>query len=166
VVPKDWLEIAQLVSSTAAACGLFVAACQMYRARRVADLQALQKFFDGVFEREAALVGAQDNAEAQRHAFNELLTFLEVHASAHNKNLFGPGSEEMVRHKLEDSLIELEAAKDWHQLIDSAIDRYTTLGELRKFIKKHKSEIVGRRAERAKRVAGRPSSVDIMSDLV
>jgi len=148
--------MAQLVSSAAAACGLFVAACQMYRARvaaeqsrRVADLQALQKFFDDVFEREAALHGASGDGATQRHAFNDLLTFLEVYASAHNKNLFGSGSEEMVRHKLEDSVIELEAAEAWHPLIETALDRSTTFAELVKFIGRHKSEIDERKAEKA-----------------
>ena len=59
----------------------------------------------------------------------------------------------MVRHKLEDSVIELEAAVAWHPLIEMALDRSTTLGELRKFIERHKPEINERKAERARRSA-------------
>ncbi|MCU1276238.1 MAG: hypothetical protein JWO48_3669 [Bryobacterales bacterium] len=160
MVSKDWLEVAQLAATLIAVGGLFVSACQMYRARlvaeqsqRVADLQALQRFFDGVFEREAALQDAGGDAGIQRRTFNELLTFLEVHASAHNKNLFGSGSEEMVRHKLEDSVIELEVAEAWHPLIEAALDRSTTLAELSTFIGRHKPEINERKAERARRKA-------------
>lgn len=149
MIPKDWLEVAQLLSSVAAACGLFLAAVQVRRARMTGDLQSLEKFFEGVFEREAALAKAADDADKQRHAFNVLLDFLEVYASAHNKKLFGRGSEEMVRHKLEDSIIELEAATEWHPLIGAALDRSTTFIELRRFIEKHRAEVEGRRAERA-----------------
>jgi hypothetical protein len=147
VVSKDWLEVAQLVSSFAAACGLLLTSWQMLRARRVADLQALQKFFDDAVKREAALADAKEPA-AQTYAFNELLDFLEVYASAHNEKLFGSGSAKMVRHKLEDSVIELEAAKEWHPLIEKALDRSTTFAELTKFMRTHKKEIDERRAER------------------
>lgn len=118
----------------------------------MADLQALQKFFDGIFEREAALQDASGDSRMQRRAFHELLTFLEVHASAHNRNLFGSGGEEMVRLKLEDSAIELEAAAAWHSLIDEAGDRSTTFAELVEFIRRHKGEINERKAERARRL--------------
>jgi hypothetical protein len=108
----------------------------------------LQKFFEGVFEREAALTSRAGDADQQRHAFNVLLDFLEVHASAHNKKLFGRGSEEMVRHKLEDSIIELEAATDWHPAIEAALDRSTTFIQLRNFMHKHRREMIVRRRER------------------
>jgi hypothetical protein len=127
----------------------------MRRARMVADLQSLQKFFEGAFEREAALANAPDDAAQQRHVFNVLLDFLEVYASAHNKKLFGRGSEEMVRHKLEDSVLELEAAVEWHPLIQAALDRSTTFIELRKFMEKHRVEIARRRTERAVHVEAR-----------
>jgi hypothetical protein len=168
VIPKAWLDAAQLISSAAAACGLFVAACQIYRARvvadqsrRAADLQALQKFFEGVFEREAALAAAADNAAEQRHAFNVLLNFLEIHAGAHNRNLFGPGCDELVRHKLEDSVIELEAAVEWHPLIQSALDRSTTFAELRVFIERNRDEITERRSERERHHASQAALNDL-----
>jgi hypothetical protein len=82
------------------------------------------------------------------------LDFLEVYASAHNKKLFGRGSEEMVRHKLEDSYLELEAAESWHGVIERAIDRSTTFAELTKFISIHKKEIEQRRAERKRLMGG------------
>jgi hypothetical protein len=154
------VEVAQIASTVFAGIGLFFTGYQSYRARavaiqsqRTADLQALQKFFESVIEREGTLHDASEDARTQRRAFQELLTFLEVHACAHNKNLFGSGSEEMVRHKLEDSVIELEAAEAWHSLIEEALDRSTTLIELRKFIGLHKAEITERKAERARREA-------------
>jgi hypothetical protein len=83
-----------------------------------------------------------------RHAFIELLTFLEVYTSAHNKNLFGDGCEEMIRHKLLDSLIELNEAKEWHLLIEQALDRSTTFSEIRKFMDRYRAEFAQRKIER------------------
>jgi hypothetical protein len=81
VIPKEWLEFAQVASSFAAVVGLLVAACQIYRARlvaeqsrRVADLQAVQKFFQDVNERESALSTAGGD-RPRLHAFNEFLNF-------------------------------------------------------------------------------------------
>jgi hypothetical protein len=142
------LQIAQLVSSFAAACGLFLTGWQLIRTRRVADLQALQKFFESANAQEAALANETDQRK-KVHAFYEFLNFLEVYAAAHNKRLFARGSEEMVRHKLEDSCIELEQSPSWHQEIEKASDRATTFAELRKFIGKHPKEINDRRAQRA-----------------
>jgi hypothetical protein len=85
------------VSSAVAACGLVLTAWQMVRTRRVADLQALQKFFESANQHEAALARSGDDAQMQTHVFNEFLNFLEVYASAHNKKLFGKGGEAMVR---------------------------------------------------------------------
>jgi hypothetical protein len=152
VVPKDWLEGAQLVSSAAAAVGLLLTSWQMVRTRRVADLQALQKFFESADARETALANAENDARTQAHSFNEFLNFLEVYASAHNMGLFGAGSEEMVRHKLEDCYIELDAATEWHPQIAAALDRSTTFAELIKFIRYHGREIDARKAERARLV--------------
>jgi hypothetical protein len=120
----------------------------MLRTRRVADLQTIQKFFEIADAKEAALAHESDDAK-KLHAFNEFLNFLEVYASAHNKKLFGTGSEEMVRHKLEDSYIELDAATDWHPLIVAALDRHTTFHELLKFITRHRKEIAERKAARS-----------------
>jgi hypothetical protein len=146
---KEWLGVAQLVSSAVAACGLVLTAWQMRRTRRVADLQALQKFFETANEHEAALASNSDDPEKQKHVFNEFLNFLEVYASAHNNRLFGKGGEAMVRHKLEDSYIELDAAAGWHPLIAAALDRSTTFDELRTFVRRHRREIEARKAERS-----------------
>jgi hypothetical protein len=141
--------IAQIASSAAAGVGLLLTGWQILRARRIADLQALQKFFESAAAQEAALAAASGNLERQTHAFNEFLNFLEVYASAHNKKLFGTGGEKMVRHKLEDSYIELDAAKEWHPLIAAALDRSTTFKELSSFVKRHRNEIDLRKAERS-----------------
>jgi hypothetical protein len=71
----------------------------------------------------------------------------------------------MVRHKLEDSLIELEAAEDWHELITGAVDRFTTFAELRAFIRKNKREIATRRAERSEHAAGLPNTEGLFAAL-
>jgi hypothetical protein len=118
---KDWLGIAQFVSSAVAACGLVLTGWRMRRTRRVADLQALQIFFESANEHEMALARSGDDAQMQTHAFNEFLNFLEVYASAHNRKLFGKGGKAMVRHKLEDCYIELNAAAEWHPLIAAAV---------------------------------------------
>ena len=102
-------------------------------------------------ERETALHDTREDAVEQRRAFIELLTFLEIHASAHNSNLFGSGSENMVRHKLEDSAIELGAAEAWHSLIEEAGDRSTTFAELVAFMARHRPEIDERKAERERK---------------
>jgi hypothetical protein len=121
---------------------------QIGRTRRVADLQALQKFFETANAHEAALAKATDCAN-RMHAFYEFLNFLEVYASAHNNGLFGPGSEKMVRHKLEDGIIELLQSPSWHPIIQQALDRKTTFDEIRKFRKKYQKEITGRTKERS-----------------
>ena len=155
---KEWLGVAQVVSSTAAACGLILTAWQMLRTRRVADLQALQKFFESANQHEAALARGGDDGQMQTHVFNEFLNFLEVYASAHNKKLFGKGGEAMVRHKLEDCYIELDAAAEWHPLVAAALDRSTTFDEFRTFVRRHRKEIEARKFERSalasNRVAG------------
>jgi hypothetical protein len=154
VVPSDWLGIAQVVSSLAAAGGLFVAAYQAYRAtlvadhsRRVADLQALQKFFVDANERELALSRAPGDT-ARLYAFNEYLNFLELYAFAYNRDLFGSASKDLVRQKLEDSYNVLDQSKAWHPYIANAIDTSTTLVELKKFVARHREEINQRAAER------------------
>jgi hypothetical protein len=127
--------------------GLMVNACGLSRSRRTADLQALQKFSEDANKREAAL---WDEDEASRlHAYNEFLNFLELYACAYNNGLIiGRGSQEIVRHKLEDSFIELDAANDWHSHIAAALDRTTTLAEFTKFVSRHRDEIDQRKAER------------------
>jgi hypothetical protein len=149
---QDWLQVAQLVSSIAATFGLFLTAWQFVRTRRTADLQALQKFFETASAQEAALARATDHA-TQTHAFHEFLNFLEVYANAHNNGLFGAGSERMVRHKLEDSIIELLQSPGWHPVIQQALDRETTFEEIRKFRKKHEKEITARTDQREQRLA-------------
>lgn len=145
-----WVEAAQIASGVAATCGLVFSGMQVRRARIVADLQALQHFFDAANDRERALSDASADATKLTHAFNEFMNFLEIYSSAHNKKLFGKGSGELVRHKLEDGYIELNQAKAWHPTIQKAIDRSTTFIELTKFVKVHRNEIEERAAERAR----------------
>jgi hypothetical protein len=155
VAATEWVPVAQLVSGISAATGLFLTACsltftgfQMRRSRRTADLQALQKFADDANKREAALAEAATE-QARLHAFNEFLNFLELYSSAYNHGLIiGRGSKEIVRHKLEDSYIELDAAKAWHSHIATALDRSNTFAELTKLISRHRKEVDQRKAER------------------
>jgi hypothetical protein len=160
VAAKDWVEVAQVTSGIVAACGLMLTACglgvtawQMRRTRLVADLQALQKFSESANNQETALADARKKDDTARsHAFNELLNFLELYACAYNHGLIiGPGSKKIIRHKLEDSYIELDHAKEWHPQIAKALDRSTTFAELSEFIRRHRKEIDQRIAERSRR---------------
>jgi hypothetical protein len=168
VTASDWVPYVQLASGLFAGIGLFFAGYQTLRSRRTTDLQTLQKFSDDANEREAALAEAE-GAQARRHAFNEFLNFLELYACAHNKGLInGRAINEIVRHKLEDSYIELDAAREWHPHIAAALDRSTTLIELSKFVSRYSQEIVVRKAERDRhhlgdevRVAGAKSVLKI-----
>jgi hypothetical protein len=145
---KDWVPVAQFVAAACAVGGLLFTAFTIGRSRRTADLQALQKFSDDTNAREAALAEAQTDS-ARLHAFNEFLNFLELYACAYNHRLIiGGGSKKIVRHKLIDSFIELDAAKQWHPHVGKAIDRYSTFIELRKFINSHRMEVEQRKAER------------------
>ena len=154
-----WLEIAQVASSIFAGAGLLVASYQMYtatrvadRSRRLGDLQALHKFYDHALERERALRDAETPDERE-FAFNEFLMFLELYAFAHNRGLYGEGSEELVRHKLIDSFNVLNEAKEWHLHIQKAVDTSTTMSELRQFCEHHRDEILRRAEERCRQQA-------------
>lgn len=143
----NWVAIAQVVSTLAAVVAVCVAAWQMRRASLANDLQALQKFFEISNGHEAALAKADDEA-ARSHVFVELLNFLEINSCAYNNGLFGRGCRKLVRHKIEDTYIELDQSPAWHSRIAKAIDRSTTFEELTKFLNKHVHEIMRRAAER------------------
>ena len=159
----EWVPIAQIASSIVAAFGLLLSACallatayQMRRTRLTGDLQALQKFSEEANNREAAFATAETDDD-RRHAFNELLNFLELYACAYNSGLIiGEGAKAIIRHKLEDSYIELDAAKHWHPEIAVALDRSTTFAELRKFIAGHRIEVDERKAEFSRHAAAAP----------
>jgi hypothetical protein len=145
---KDWLPLAQFVAAISAVGGLFFTAFSVSRSRRSSDLQTLQQFSDDTNARERALAEAKSNGD-YRHAFNEFLNFLELYACAYNDGLIiGRGSKKIVRHKLIDSFIELEAAQQLHADIGEAIDRRSTLIELRKFKRRFRKEYKQRKAER------------------
>lgn len=165
---KDWVPLAQFIAAACAVGGLLFTAFTIGRSRRTADLQALQKFSDDTNAREAALAEAQSDG-ARLHAFNEFLNFLELYACAYNHRLIiGRGGKKIVRHKVIDSFIELDAAKQWHPHVGKAIDRYSTLIELRKFIKSHRKEVEQRKAERNRALTAgareTPSSVSELQD--
>jgi hypothetical protein len=138
--------IVPVITGMCAVVGLFFTAWSIGRSRRTADLQALQKFVDDANKREAAFAEATTDSE-RLHAFNELLNFLELYTCAYNNHLFiGRGSKMLVRHKLEDCFIELDAATAWRPHIDNAVDRYSTFAELTKFVKANRVEIEHRKA--------------------
>jgi hypothetical protein len=174
---SDW---ASLGGVACAAIGLALTALSIGRSRRTADLQALQKFADDANKREAALAEAETD-DARLHAFNELLNFLELYASAYNNRLvIGRGSKKIVRHKLEDCFIELEAATAWRPHIGRAVDRFSTFDEITKSTAAHRREIEQRKLERERtamqtsnqigalvaRVATLESIIEIFSDLL
>jgi hypothetical protein len=168
VAVSDWVPIAQLAGGIIAAAGLIVSSCalwfngeQLRRSRRTADLQALQKFADDATKREASLAEAEDD-RSREHAFNEFLNFLELYSCAYNNRLFNGlvGSEDLVRHKIIDSYLELEAATEWHDQVIRALDRATTFIELKKLVGDNTGEADERReqmkykAERDRRRSG------------
>lgn len=120
----------------------------MQRGRQTADLQVLQKFFETANKHEYELVHAKDVA-AWEYAFYEFLNFLEIHCAAYNRKQFGPGSKELVRHKLEDCFIELDGNQHCHPMITKAIDRTSTFLEFRMFVQRNRNEIDTRAAQRA-----------------
>jgi hypothetical protein len=135
VSTNELAPLAQVASSVIAACGLLLTAfglvftaLQIRRTRRTGDLQALQKFHEDANKREAALAEARTKGEEEfLHAFNEYLNFLEIYACAYNNELIiGQGSKDIVRHKLVDGFIEVEAAERLHPHIEAALDRSTT----------------------------------------
>jgi hypothetical protein len=152
VVVSEWVGFVQVATTVIAATGLFLTAWQMGRTRRTSDLQALQKFSEEANAREAALAAATTD-ESRLHAFNEFLNFLELYACAYNNRLvIGRGGKDIIRHKLEDSYIELDATKQGHPHIANAFDRATTFVELTKLIRRHHKEVERRKAQRAYRL--------------
>ncbi len=73
------------------------------------------------------------------------MNFLEVHAAASNKHLFGTGSREIVRDKLTDVLAILNAEESTHTQIQAAVLSEATFTELTAFAKRHKKTIERRR---------------------
>jgi hypothetical protein len=140
-----FVQIAQVVGAVAAASAAIFAGRQMMQARRTAALQSLQEFLKVATERERALLTAA-GADAQEHAFVELLNFLEVYAAAHNSSLFGGVSKELVGDKLLDAIILLEQSQQWHPQIEAAITSETTFKYLRKFIASNRTLIQTKRA--------------------
>lgn len=145
---KDLVLAAQLMAAFCAVGGLGLTALTISRSRRTADLQALQKFSDDANNREAALAKASTDAD-RHHAFNELMNFLELYSCAYNDGLIaGRASTKIVRLKLIDSFIELDAAKLWHPHIGKAIDRTSTFIEFANFIASNRPEVEKRKAEK------------------
>lgn len=143
----DLLPYAQLAAPIAAATGLFVTAWQFARSREATTLQNLQEFFKASNEREAALAEAKDDA-ARRHAFVEYLNFLEVYSAAENGGLFIGVARELVRDKIIDSLVVLDAMPQWHQQIEASISSSVTYSHISEFMARHR-RVLGER----KRVA-------------
>jgi hypothetical protein len=133
----NYVFYAQVVSSGGAAIGLFFTAWQFWRSRKATTLQHLQEFFKSTIEREAALAHAIDD-QKRRHAFVEYLDFLEVYSAAVIDGLFIGVAKELVRDKLIDSIITLERAEQWHDVIQNSVTSVITYKYLIRFIAKHR----------------------------
>jgi hypothetical protein len=144
----NYVAYAQIVSSGGAAIGLFVTAWQFSRSRKTTTLQHLQEFFKSTIEREAALANATDN-EKRRHAFVEYLDFLEVYSAAAIGGLFIGVAKELVRDKLIDSIITLERAPQWHDVIQNSVTSVITYKYLIKFMAKNRKVLDLRRSSSA-----------------
>lgn len=140
----SYVPYAQIVSSSAAAIGLFFTAWQFWRSRKTTTLQNLQEFFKSVIEREAALAHAADG-DKKRHAFVEYLDFLEVYSAAVIGGLFIGVAKELVRDKLIDSIITLERAPQWHDEIQKSVTSVVAYKYLIEFSAKHKKVLDFRR---------------------
>jgi len=138
----DWATAA---TGVAAVVGLFFTGYQIWRTGRATDLRALQEFGREAREREHALVGASTELAAWKIAFNDLLNFLEIHAAALNRNLFGYGSRTVVWDKVVDLIAMLNAETGVHRHIEEAMLSEATFTEFRKFIKLNAKEIEHRR---------------------
>jgi hypothetical protein len=144
----NYVAYAQIVSSSGAAIGLFFTAWQFWRSRRTTSLQHLQEFFKSTIEREAALAHASDD-QKRRHAFIEYLDFLEVYSAAVIGGLFIGVAKELVRDKLIDSIITLERARQWHEVIQDSVTSVITYKYLIRFIAKHRTVLDLRRSSAA-----------------
>jgi deoxyhypusine synthase len=145
----SYVPYAQIVSSSAAAIGLFVTAWQFWRSRKTTTLQNLQDFFKSVIEREAALAQATDDPR-RRHAFNEYIDFLEVYSAAVMGGLFTGIAKELVCDKLIDSIVTLERAPQWHDVIDTSVTSVITYKYIVAFMAKHRKVLAARRLSSAK----------------
>lgn len=143
------LPYAQVGGTVAAAIGLFISAWQFWRNRRATTLQHLQDFFKSTNEREAALATASD-FDKKLHAFVEYLNFLEIYSAAVNGGLFVGVAREIVRDKIIDSLVVLDAAPEWHSRIQKSITSEITYSHLRQFIRCHRRTFDSRKVAAAK----------------
>jgi hypothetical protein len=151
------VKIAPLASASIVAIAALVAACtatfaglQMRLARQTAVLQVLQSFDKAASDREAALSSAK-KVETKEHAFHEFMNFLELYAAICNRKLVTGLAYELIRDRLIDSVVVIEHAKAWHNIIDQAVFHSGTFEELRLFLQRHKSIHVARREAADKR---------------
>ncbi len=114
--------------------------------RRSADLQALQKFFESVAERERALLRAPSNEEKQWY-FNEYLDFLEISAAAVNNQFFSETTLSIVVDKLSTSIAVIESEDEWSAKFARAALAETTFCELRAFMLRERPNINARKRE-------------------
>jgi hypothetical protein len=137
----DWTpqDCFAAVTGLAAVAGLFFTGFQIRQTRRATDLRTLQDFAREARDREQALA-VGDESERTR-AFNDYLNFLEIYAAAHNRNLFGRASRDIVRDKLIDVLGMLDAEKHVHPTVEQAVMSESSLTELRRFLDRHATAI-------------------------
>jgi len=154
---EEIIKITPSVSAAIAAIAALVAACsatfagvQMLLARRTSVLQVLQSFDKAVGDREAALSSAKTE-ETKEHAFHEFMNLLELYAAICNRKLVTGLAYEMIRDRLIDSVVVIERAEAWHNIIDQAIFHSGTFEELRVFLGKHKPIHIARREAADKR---------------
>lgn len=144
MISPEALQYAGLASGAAACVGLLLTAYQIARARRVADLQALQEFFKTVRECERSLVDAGGDSGKQLIALSEWANLMEVYARAYRKRLFGPASREIVYYKLVDSAAMIERNPKAKGRIDAIMDSPTTFAEFTRFIRRNRGVIDAR----------------------
>jgi hypothetical protein len=139
----DLVPYAQVASTLLAGVGLFFTARQVFRARSIAILQALQEFFKASREREEALKTAADEA-SHRHAFVEFLNFLELYSASSNKQLLSGVARELVTDKLIDDIVVLMQLPAWHPEVERSRTSEVTYKHIVEFISKNRKTIDAR----------------------
>jgi len=129
--------VAQSVAALAAVAALAFIGWQIKQARKTSDLLTLQAFLKDVKDHESALLAASSDDEMEQ-AFIEILNFLEVYATAINRELIPKVSKVFIRQTLRNSLANIQNAPEWHDKMVEAITSPDTFENLVQFLKDNK----------------------------
>ena len=118
---------------------LVVIAWQLSTAQKTSDLQALEKFYSDISERERALDQICD--KKKEWALIEFLNCIEIYCAAYNNGLFQKVSKEVVRSKLRDVVAVINNSPQIFPLFKKITTSHDTFKELQKFSSNQKEGI-------------------------